>query len=86
MIVGFSRYSQGPAREPIDYFTSERNPDGTKRDPPPEVLRGNPELIGKLIDSLSFEHVYTSGCTWPHDMRHIWELVVPHLPFRSIDF
>jgi hypothetical protein len=27
-----------------------------------------------------------SVCTWPHDMRHIWELVVPHLPFRSIDF
>src|SRR5918997_2105459 len=25
-------------------------------------------------------------CTWPHDMRHIWELVVPHLPFRFIDF
>jgi hypothetical protein len=26
------------------------------------------------------------GCTWPDEMRHIWELVVPHLPFRFIDF
>ena len=61
MIFGFSRYSQGSARGPIQYFTSERNPDDTKRDPSPEILRGDPELIGKLIDSLSFEHVYTSG-------------------------
>jgi len=32
-----------------------------KRDPAPEVLRGNPELTKSLIDSLEFKHKYTSG-------------------------
>src|SRR5687767_15974239 len=61
MIVGFSRHGQGSARGAIRYFTSERNPDGTARTPPPVVLRGDPELIGQLIDALPFKHKYTSG-------------------------
>jgi hypothetical protein len=61
MIVGFSRHGQGTARGAINYFTSKQNPDGTERAPPPVMLRGDPELIGKLIDSLTFEHTYTSG-------------------------
>ena len=54
MIVGFSRHGQGSAQAAIKYFTSEKNPDGTERHPAPVVLRGDPELIGPLIDSLNF--------------------------------
>ena len=24
--------------------------------------------------------------TWPHHCVHIWERVVPHLPFRTLEF
>ena len=61
MIVGFSRHGQGSAQGAIKYFTSEKNPDGTERHPAPVVLRGDPDLIGPLIDSLHFKHKYTSG-------------------------
>jgi hypothetical protein len=61
MIVGFSRHGQGSARPAINYFTSKQNPDGTERHPAPEVLRGDPELIGQLIEALPFKHTYTSG-------------------------
>src|SRR5688572_9714558 len=37
------------------------NPDRTPRIPPPVVLRGNPELVRRLIDSLAFKRKYTSG-------------------------
>jgi Relaxase/Mobilisation nuclease domain len=45
----------------VDYLTSSMNPDRTPRIPPPVVLRGNPELVRRLIDSLAFKHKYTSG-------------------------
>jgi hypothetical protein len=61
MIVGFSRHGQDSARPAINYFTSEKNPDGTERHPTPVVLRGDPELIGQLVDALPFKHKYTSG-------------------------
>ena len=61
MIVGFSKYGKGRARSAVDYLTNELNPDGTERVIPPEVLRGDPELVGRLIDSLDFEWKYTSG-------------------------
>ena len=61
MIVGFSRHGQGNAAGAIHYFTSKQNPDGTTRHPSPVVLRGDPELVGQLIDALPFKHKYTSG-------------------------
>jgi phosphate:Na+ symporter len=42
-------------------------------------------MMGALAGLVLFIYGLTR-CTWPHDMRHIWELVVPHLPFRFIDF
>lgn len=61
MIVGFSKYGTGGGKGPVQYLTSERNPDGTVRTPPPVVLRGDPALVRQLIDSLPFKHKYTSA-------------------------
>jgi hypothetical protein len=61
MIVGFSRHGTGGGKGPVQYLTSPWNPDRTARIPPPMVLRGNPELIRQLIDSLQFKHKYISG-------------------------
>jgi hypothetical protein len=61
MIVGFSKHGKGGGRGPVQYLTSERNPDGSARIPPPTVLRGDPALTRNLIDSLGFTHKYTSG-------------------------
>jgi hypothetical protein len=61
MIVGFSTHGTGGGRGPVNYLTSSMNPDRTPRIPPPVVLRGNPELVRRLIDSLAFKRKYTSG-------------------------
>src|SRR5688572_498542 len=61
MIVGFSKHGTGRGRGPVNYLTSPMNPDRTPRIPPPVVLRGNPELARRLIDSLAFKRKYTSG-------------------------
>lgn len=61
MIVGFSKHGKGGGRGPVQYLTSERNPDGGVRIPPPTILRGDPALTRNLIDSLRFTHKYTSG-------------------------
>lgn len=66
MIVGFSQYSRGGGRGPVDYVTSKyaRDPatgQRVERETPPVVLRGDPEQTRQLIDSLPFEHKYASG-------------------------
>ena len=81
MIVGFSRHGQGSARGAIEYFTSQQNPDGTQRQPYPVVLRGDPELIGPLIDALPFKHKYTSGVL----SFAPGELITPEMEERIMD-
>lgn len=61
MIVGFSKYSKGCGKAPVEYLTSGRNMDGTPRKPFPVVLQGDAKLVQRLIDSLPFMHKYTSG-------------------------
>jgi hypothetical protein len=61
MIVGFSKYSTGGGSGPVNYLTQAVNQDGTARTPAPKVLRGDPELVRRLIDALPFERTYTSG-------------------------
>ncbi len=67
MIVGFSRYGTGGGYAPVRYLTSPTNPDKTlRRRPdgtpaPPQVLRGNPEFVQHLIDTMPFTYKYTSG-------------------------
>ncbi|MBL0876451.1 hypothetical protein HLB02_24080 [Serratia nevei] len=59
MIIGFSRHGTGGGRGPVEYITSQER---TGREAhPPEVLRGSPDNTRLLIDSLAFEHRYTSG-------------------------
>lgn len=71
MIIGFSKHGRGSGDKAvdyltdgmpsaIDYFTSESR-HGVKRDPPPVLLRGNPELTKTLIAEVPFERKYVSG-------------------------
>jgi hypothetical protein len=61
MIVGFSKHSKGGGSGPVGYMTQAASPDGTARTPAPEVVRGDAELVRRLIDALPFERTYTSG-------------------------
>jgi hypothetical protein len=60
MIVGFSKHSKGRGAAPVNYLVNPTHK-GEARIPPPTVLRGQPAAVRRLIDSLDFEHVYTSG-------------------------
>jgi hypothetical protein len=59
MIVKFFRgRGTGNGGGAVDYLIAEKSPDGSPREPPPEVLRGDPELVKRLIDSLDFTRRY----------------------------
>lgn len=60
MLVGFSKHSTGRGAAPVNYLIGKSHK-GIERHPPPVVLRGNPAIVRRTIDSLDFEHVYTSG-------------------------
>lgn len=59
MIVGFSRHGTGGGSGPVDYVTDAKRKG--RENAPPEVVRGDAEHTRNLIDSLDFEHKYTSG-------------------------
>jgi hypothetical protein len=61
MIVGFSKHSTGGGSGPVGYMIQTVSPDGTARTPAPVVVRGDAELVRRLIDALPFERTYTSG-------------------------
>lgn len=75
MIVGFSKHGRGRAQGAINYLLSERggakaalgyligekNRAGIRRTPLPVVVRGNPTVTQKLINSVPFTWRYTSG-------------------------
>jgi hypothetical protein len=61
MIVGFAKHCKGGGSGPVHYLTQALSPDGSVRTPAPAVVRGDPELVRKLIDALPFERTYTSG-------------------------
>lgn len=60
MIVGFSKHGRGTSRSVVRYLTSPAH-GGIERVPVPVVLRGEPELVGNIIDASKFKHRYTSG-------------------------
>ncbi len=61
MIIGFSRhFGIGGSRPVLDYLTGYLV-NGQARDPKPEILRGDPEAVAEIIDSLPFERRYSSG-------------------------
>jgi len=74
MIVGFSKHGKGRAQGVLDYLLDEnrassalnyllgdKNRAGVRRSPLPVVVRGDPTVTGKLIDSSPFKWRYTSG-------------------------
>ena len=53
------RRGRGSARAAVDYLVGERDADGHRREGV-EVLRGNPDMVAAVADSLEFERKYTS--------------------------
>ncbi len=62
MLVKFFARGVGKGSGPVEYITRLDNPNtGTRREPAPEVIRGNPEITKQLIDGLNFKYKYNSG-------------------------
>ncbi len=62
MLVKFFPRGKGRGTGPVEYITRPDDPITKEpREPLPEVLRGDPEITANLIDSLDFQHKYTSG-------------------------
>ena len=53
------RRGTGAARAAADYLVGERDAAGHRREGV-DVLRGNPDMVAAVADSLEFEHTYTS--------------------------
>lgn len=60
MLIKFMPHGAGSGVAAVTYLMGETDHKGEKREAV-EVLRGNPQLLGELIDSLDFVHRYTSG-------------------------
>ncbi|MEL6578584.1 MAG: relaxase/mobilization nuclease domain-containing protein [Cyanobacteria bacterium J06621_12] len=62
MLIKFFARGAGGGRGPVEYITRLNDPStGQLRSPAPQVLRGNPIITRRLIDSLEFKHKYRSG-------------------------
>ena len=70
MLVKFLSHGKGSARAAVEYLVGERDAAGQERDGV-EVLRGNPDMVAAVADSLDFERRYTSAViAWaPEDRR-----------------
>ena len=60
MLVRFLAHGTGSARGAANYLLGERDSAGKPREGV-EVLRGDPNEVAALADTLEFEHRYTSG-------------------------
>jgi len=61
MLTKFFARGTGRGKTPVDYVLDKTDSQGIERKPSPELLRGNPTEITRLIDNLDFQHKYTSG-------------------------
>ena len=62
MLVKFFARGTGGGRGPVEYITRRDDPNtGSLRSPAPDVIRGNPVITRRLIDSIEFKHKYRSG-------------------------
>ena len=65
MMIKFLARGTGSAAAAADYLTRERSPehdsDPQKNPEEVKVLRGNPDQVAAVADTLEFEHKYTSG-------------------------
>ena len=60
MHVKFIARGTGSAKAAADYLLGERDSAGQLREGV-DVLRGDPEMVAAVADTLEFEHKYTSG-------------------------
>ena len=67
MHIKFLAHGTGAARKAAAYLLGEQDATGKPREGV-EVLRGNPDMVAAMADSLDFEHRYTSGViAWAPD-------------------
>ena len=60
MLVKFLSHGKGSARAAVEYLVGERDAAGQEREGV-EVVRGNPDMVAAVADSLDFERRYTSA-------------------------
>ena len=60
MHIKFLPHGKGLATAAVDYLVGERDAEGQRRDGV-EVLRGNPDMVAAVADSLEFERKYSSS-------------------------
>ena len=60
MLVKFLSHGKGSARAAVEYLVGERDAAGQEREGV-VVLRGNPDMVAAVADSLDFERKYTSA-------------------------
>ncbi len=71
MHLEFLPHGNGSAQAAVDYLVGERDAAGHRREGS-EVLRGNPDMVAAVADSLEFERRYTSVViVWAPDDRPI---------------
>ncbi len=61
MLVKFFKGGTGSGKTPVEYLTRETDSRGVRREPLPEVIKGNPAQTIQLIDSLDFKYKFHSG-------------------------
>jgi hypothetical protein len=61
MLLKFFNRGTGKGFAPVEYLLKEMDAKGIRREPAPELLRGDPQQTIQLIDSLDFKHKYRSG-------------------------
>jgi Toprim-like/Protein of unknown function (DUF3991)/Relaxase/Mobilisation nuclease domain len=61
MLLKFFNRGTGKGSPAVEYLLKEMDANGVRREPAPELLRGDPQQTIQLIDSLDFKHKYRSG-------------------------
>ncbi len=61
MLVKFFKGGTGKGKTTVEYLIRETDSKGVRREPLPEVIKGNPNQTIQLIDSLDFKYKFHSG-------------------------
>ena len=61
MLVKFFKSGKSKGKNIVEYLTSETDSKGVRREPVPEVIKGNPNQTIQLIDSLDFKYKFHTG-------------------------
>lgn len=61
MLVKFFKGGTSKGGPIVDYLTRATDSKGIARDPRPEILKGDPEAIARIIDSLDFKYKFQTG-------------------------